>query len=189
MVAVAEPFERRVQLFGHLPPRDPSAPRATALPAFDGVASHFSREVALDGQTLVVWEPESASGLVFDLRPEIPIHVTTFGGPGTRAGSFGQVSAACVDESGNRIHVADPVRRVHASLALLRGGQAPAFDPFMPRLVREASFAPADAMIRASGSSADSASVLHWRELFIAKLSFCCSMRPPVPSTIVRSLR
>jgi DNA-binding beta-propeller fold protein YncE len=150
VVAVAEPFERRVQLFGHLPPRDPSAPRATALPAFEGVASHFSREVAVDGRTLVVWEPESASGLVFDLRPEIPIHVTTFGGPGTRAGSFGQVSAACVDEAGNRIHVADPVRRVHASLALVRAGQAPSFDPFMPRLVREASFAPVDAMIRAA---------------------------------------
>ena len=150
VVAVAEPFERRVQLFGHLPPRDPAAPRATALPAFKGVASHFSREVALDGQTLVVWEPESASGLVFDLRPEIPIHVTTFGGPGTRAGTFGQVSAACVDEAANRVHVADPVRRVHASLALLRSGQAPAFDPFMPRLVREASFAPVDAMIRSA---------------------------------------
>ena len=149
-VAVAEPFERRVQVFGHLPPPDPAVPRATALPAFEGVASHFSREVAVDGRTLVVWEPESASGLVFDLRPEVPIHVTTFGGPGTRAGTFGQVSAACVDEAANRIHVADPVRRVHASFALLRNGQAPAFDPFMPRLVREASFAPVDAMIRAA---------------------------------------
>jgi DNA-binding beta-propeller fold protein YncE len=149
-VAVAEPFERRVQLFGHLPPVDPAAPRATALPAFEGVASHFSREVALDGRTLAVWEPESASGLVFDLRPEVPIHVTTFGGPGTGAGAYGQASALCVDEAGNRIHLADPVRRVHASFALLRNGMAPAFDPFMPRLVREASFAPVDAMIRAA---------------------------------------
>ena len=66
MVVVAEPFERRVQVFGHLPPPDPSVPRMTELPAFDGVASHFSREMAIDGRTMVLWEPESASALVFD---------------------------------------------------------------------------------------------------------------------------
>jgi len=140
MVVVAEPFERRVQVFGHLPPPDPSVPRMTELPAFDGVASHFSREMAIDGRTMVLWEPESASALVFDLRHDPPIHVTTLGGPGTRMGQFGQVSAVCIDEAGNRIHLADNVRRVFSTQALVRNGQAPAFDPFMGRTVREVPF-------------------------------------------------
>ncbi len=140
MVVVAEPFERRVQVFGHLPPPDPTVPRMTELPAFDGVASHFSREMAIDGQTMVLWEPESASALVFDLRHDPPIHVTTLGGPGTRMGQFGQVSAVCIDEAGNRIHLADHVRRVFSTQALVRNGQAPAFDPFMGRTVREVPF-------------------------------------------------
>lgn len=136
-VAVAEPFERRVQLFGGAAPPDPAAPRLTPLPAFDGVASHFSTSLAVDGRTLAVFEPESASALVFDLRAEPPIHVTTIGGPGNAPGRFGQVTALCVDEPRNRIHLVDPVRMVIASYALVRDGTAPHFDPFMPRLVSE----------------------------------------------------
>ncbi len=140
-VAVAEPFERRVQVFG---PNDPSAapaPRVTPLPSMDGVASHFSTELALDGRTLATYEPESASVLVFDLRNEPPIHVTTLGGPGRTMGQFGQVSAIGVDEAANRLWAVDPVRGVIAEFALLRDGRAPRFDPFMPRAVREASLA------------------------------------------------
>lgn len=85
IAVVSEPFERRVQLFTEELPPDPAKPRLTALPANEGLASHFSSEVAIDGQTLVVYEPESASALVFDMRNEPPIHVTTIGGPGMRA--------------------------------------------------------------------------------------------------------
>ena len=70
-VAVAEPFERRVQLFGHQPPPDPSKPVAPPPPPYDGVSSHFSTSLAVDGKTLLVYEPESASALIFDLRNEI----------------------------------------------------------------------------------------------------------------------
>ena len=150
-VAVAEPFERRVQVFG---PNDPSAapaPRMTPLPSMDGVASHFSTELALDGRTLAVYEPESASVLVFDLRNEPPIHVTTLGGPGRTMGQFGQVSAIGVDEAANRLWAVDPVRGVIAEFALLRDGRAPRFDPFMPRAVREVSLA---AIARAAAAAA-----------------------------------
>ena len=146
-VAVAEPFERRVQLFAGNPPPDPEAPRKTALPAFDGVASHFSTEIAVDGQTLAVFEPESASVLVFDLRTDPPIHVTTLGGPGARAGMFGQVSTLCVDEARNRVHSFDPMRRVIVSHALVRDGTAPHYDPFMGRFVREASMEPIERFV------------------------------------------
>ena len=146
-VAVAEPFERRVQLFAGNPPPDPEALRKTALPAFDGVASHFSTEIAVDGQTLAVFEPESASVLVFDLRNEPPIHVTTLGGPGNRGGLLGQVSTLCVDEARNRIHAFDPLRRRIVSFALVRDGTAPHYDPFMGRLVREVPMEPIERFV------------------------------------------
>jgi hypothetical protein len=137
LAVVCEPFERRVQLFAEQPPPDPARPRTTALPPTEGVASHFSSELALDGQTLVVYEPESASALVFDLRTPLPIHVTTLGGPGTRPGSFGQVTTQLVDEAANRLYLVDPVRAVIAVYALRRDGTEPHFDPLMPRLLAE----------------------------------------------------
>jgi len=141
-VVVAEPFERRAQVFTALPPVDPAAPRATPLPANEGVASHFGRELAIDGQTLLVFEPESAAALVFDMRPELPIHVTTIGGPGRVPGKFGQVSTLLVDEKANRLFLADPVRGVIAVYTLRRDGQSPRFDPFMARLVSELALDP-----------------------------------------------
>ena len=142
LVVVAEPFERRAQVFGHTPPPDPKKPRMTPLPGIDGVASHFSTALAVDGRTLLVYEPESASALIFDLRTDPPIHVTTFGGPGTRAGQFGQVTAMCVDDAANRLWLADPLRGVISEWTLLRDGTAPHFDPFMAKLVREVPLAP-----------------------------------------------
>jgi len=138
-VAVAEPFERRVQLFGGASDEGPSQPKVPGLPTVDGVASHFSTAMAVDGRTMLVYEPESASALVFDLRPEVPIHVTTFGGPGLRPGLLGQVTALAVDEAANRLHLVDPLRGRFISFALVRDGTAPHFDPFMARLVREVS--------------------------------------------------
>ena len=147
-VAVAEPFERRVQLFGGAAEEDPSKPKIVALPTIDGVASHFSTELAVDGRTMLVYEPESASALVFDLRSEVPIHVTTFGGPGMRAGLFGQVTALAVDEAANRLHLVDPLRGRVTSFALVRDGTAPHYDPFMARLVREVSLEPIERFVR-----------------------------------------
>lgn len=165
LVAVAEPFERRVQVFGHTPPPDPKKPRLTPLPGIDGVASHFSTSLAVDGKTLLVYEPESASALIFDLRTDPPIHVTTFGGPGTRAGQFGQVTALCVDDAANRLWLADPLRGVISEWTLLRDGTAPHFDPFMARMVREVPLAPMGAAAsakdatRATGAGREPAAV------------------------------
>lgn len=142
LAVVAEPFERRAQVFGHTLPPDPKKPRMTPLPGIDGVASHFSTALAVDGRTLLVYEPESASALIFDLRTDPPIHVTTFGGPGTHAGQFGQVTAMCVDDAANRLWMADPLRGVISEWTLLRDGTAPHFDPFMAKLVREVPLAP-----------------------------------------------
>lgn len=139
---VAEPFERRVQVFSALPPVDPNVPQKTPLPANDGIASHFSREIAIDGQTLVVFEPESAATLVFDMRSEPPMHVTTLGGPGNFPGQFGQVTTQLVDEAANRIYCVDPVRDAILVFALRRAGEAPKFDPFMGRLVAEVPLRP-----------------------------------------------
>lgn len=144
-IVVAEPFERRVQVFGHQPPPDPKAPRMTPLPANDGIASHFSTELSIDGQTLLVYEPESASALIFDMRASPPIHVTTLGGPGRTAGHFGQVSTQLLDEKNNRVYLADPLRGVIIVFALRRDGAAPHFDAFMGRLVAEI---PLDAIAR-----------------------------------------
>lgn len=145
-VVVAEPFERRVQTFTANASADSSAPRTTPLPANQGIASHFSREIALDGRTLLVYEPESASALVFDMRSEPPIHITTLGGPGKSPGLFGQVTTQLVDEKANRLYLVDPERDVIVVYALKRDGTAPHFDPFMGQVVAEVPLAPIAAL-------------------------------------------
>lgn len=136
LVAVAEPFERRVQVFrrsapGELVPLQPP-------PAMrEGVASHFGPGVGLDGRTLAAWEPESAAVIIFDLRQETPGHVTTFGSPGTRPGQIGRIAALAVDALHDQVLLADPGNDRLAEWQLVRDPAAPMrFDPFMARLSR-----------------------------------------------------
>lgn len=135
MVALCEPFERRVQLFRLC---EPSGQTIPPLPVKEGVSSHFGRGLAVGGVLLAAWEPEAEAVVVFDLRGALPVHVTTFGSPGTGLDRFGRIEALAL--RGTDILVADST---NARLALWRleaaGVGEVKFDPFMARLVRTAS--------------------------------------------------
>lgn len=131
-LAIAEPFERRVQRFTRTPP---GAPRPE-LPPREGIQSHFGASLSSDGDLLVLHEPESASVFVFDLRGEIGIHVTTFGSAeGRGPDSFGRISAIDVDADRQEIAIADAGRGRLALMRLDRDRAKPLLmDPFMTRL-------------------------------------------------------
>lgn len=134
---VAEPFERRVQWFG--PDPNPAAAAAAMAPPRDGVMSHFGRGLAIGGDLLAMWEPESASVVLFDWRRPLPIHVTTFGGPTGRGRAapdrFGRIEAVAIDPARQRIMVADAGTQRLAFFDLARDpAEEIRFDPFMGRL-------------------------------------------------------
>ena len=131
-LAIAEPFERRVQRFGRTPK---DAPRPQ-LPPREGIQSHFGPALAAHGDLLVLHEPESAAAFVFDLRGDLGIHVTTFGAPDGRGpDSFGRISAVDVDAERQEIAIADAGRGRLALMRLDRDRAKPLLmDPFMTRL-------------------------------------------------------
>jgi DNA-binding beta-propeller fold protein YncE len=131
-LAIAEPFERRVQRFGRTPPGGPRA----ELPPREGIQSHFGASLASDGDLLVLHEPESAAVFVFDLRGDVGIHVTTFGSADARGpDSFGRITAVDVDADRQEIAIADAGRGRLALMRLDRDRAKPLLmDPFMTRL-------------------------------------------------------
>lgn len=131
-LALAEPFERRVQRFSRTPPDAPKP----QLPPREGIQSHFGASLSADGDLLVLHEPESAAAFVFDLRGDLAIHVTTFGSAeGRGPDSFGRIAAVDVDASRQEIAVADAGRGRLALMRLERDRAQPLLmDPFMTRL-------------------------------------------------------
>lgn len=139
---VAEPFERRVQWFGDLGAAG-SASTTARLPARDDVLSHFGGGVAVAGDLTALWEPESASIVVFDWRSGLPVHVATFGGPGAAPDRFGRISAIAVASDRPRLAVADPASSRISFVDLDRDPNAPLrYDPFMARLAGTVDLAP-----------------------------------------------
>lgn len=130
---VVEPFERRVQWFEADAAAEPTVSQGE-LPSLDGVLSHFGSGLAADGDLAALWEPETASVVVFDWSRELPIHVTTFGGPGTAPDRLGRATAIAVDAAPQRIAIADAANRRLAFVDLDRDRTAELrFDPFMGR--------------------------------------------------------
>lgn len=131
--AVIEPFERRVQWFEGDPSAEPTVAQGE-LPSLDGVLSHFGPGLAADGDLVALWEPETASVVVFDWRGALPIHVTTFGGPGTAPDRFGRITAIAVDAATQRVAIGDAANGRIAFVDLARDREAALrFDPFMGR--------------------------------------------------------
>lgn len=138
---VVEPFERRVQWFESDASAEPTVAQGE-LPSLDGVLSHFGSGLAVDGDLAALWEPETASIVVFDWRDELPIHVTTFGGPGAAPDRVGRAAAIAVDARTQRIAIADAANRRLAFVDLARDRNAALrFDPFMGRTAATLSLA------------------------------------------------
>lgn len=137
-VVVLEPFERRYQRFGRmLAGADPSG----TLPKKLVVESHFGPELGIDGDVLVMHEPESGAAMVFDLRMNIPIHVTTFARAGTGASQLGHVVSIAVDATTQEVWFLDDANQRIAAWRLNRDPTARLRqDPFMASFVRAISF-------------------------------------------------
>jgi hypothetical protein len=133
-VAVAEPFERRVQVFRR--PRPDEAPRPTPpMPSKDGVNSHFGVDCAVGGDIVAAWEPESGCVVLWDTRRDPPAHVSTFGGSGDRPGAFRGPASVLVEPDGRAVWVLDGIGDRIERWVLARDPQDPVqFDPFMARL-------------------------------------------------------
>ena len=133
-VAVLEPFERRYQRF--LPLADGGDPSGS-LPRKLAVESHFGPQLGVDGELLVMHEPESNAAMVFDLRKGMPIHVTTFGRPGSGGSQFGRVASIAVDSDQQEIWFLDAGNRRISAWRLNRDPDGRLRqDPFMARFVR-----------------------------------------------------
>ena len=133
-VAVLEPFERRYQRF--LPLADGGDPSGS-LPRKLAVESHFGPQLGIDGELLVMHEPESNAAMVFDLRKGMPIHVTTFGRPGTGGSQFGRIASIAVDSDEQEVWFLDAGNRRISAWRLNRDPDARLRqDPFMARFVR-----------------------------------------------------
>jgi hypothetical protein len=133
-VAVAEPFERRVQVFRR--PRPDEAPRPMPpMPSKDGVNSHFGPDCSVGGDIVAAWEPESGCVVLWDTRRDPPAHVSTFGGTGDRPGVFRGPSSVLVEPDGRAVWVLDALGDRLERWVLARDPKDPVqFDPFMPRL-------------------------------------------------------
>lgn len=132
---VLESFERRYQVFDEV--AEGEEPTGSSLPRTRGVQSHFGRDVGADGDLLVMWDPESASAVVFDLTFGIPIHVTTFSRGGRGPANFGRIQAVGVDAEKQEIYFLDRGLGRIAKWRLDRDRDAPLkMDPFMGRFVR-----------------------------------------------------
>ncbi len=138
--AVAEPFERRVQIFRRSREGE-RVPIGPPPPAREGVSSHFGEGIAVDGTLLAAWEPEASAVVVFDLRGERPVHVTTFGSAGRRPQEIGRVAGIAADEASERIWILDAGQRRLVEWSLRRDPAGELrFEPFMARVVRSIDF-------------------------------------------------
>lgn len=133
-VAVAEPFERRVQVFRPAQPGE-VVPRIPPLPSKSGVSSHFGPDVSVAEQLVAAWEPESGCVVVWDTRVDPPVHVTTFGGAGDRPSLFRAPSSVLCEPDGSAVWVLDALGDRLERWVLERDPDGTVvFDPFMARL-------------------------------------------------------
>gem|GEM_PF-554640 len=149
LFAIAEPFERRVQIFRRSTEGE-RVPLTPPLPTREGVTSHFGEGVAVDGTLMAVWEPEASAIVVFDLRRERPTHVTTFGTPGRRINEIGRITGIAADEPSERVWLLDRGNDRLVEWTLRRDPlEELNFDPFMGGVTRAIDF---DAIARALSS-------------------------------------
>ena len=133
-IAVAEPFERRVQLFR--PPREGEKPKPVPpMPSKEGVSSHFGPDTSVGGDIVAAWEPESGCVVLWDTRLDPPVHVCTFGGSGDRPSLFRAPASVLVEPDGGAVWVLDGLGDRLERWVLTRDTRDQVqFDPFMARL-------------------------------------------------------
>lgn len=145
-LAVAEPFEDRVQLLRLKADADPVDPSA-----FGGsfISSHFGSEIGCDDDILVLVDREIEAIAVCDARDPVPTHMCVVGGGGALPMRFGEISAIAVVPGGSPLGAGDiwAADRVHGRIDVLRlewdRSKQAVFDQFLPRLARSMDLAKA----------------------------------------------
>ena len=133
-LAVAEPFERRVQIFRLRRADEPVKP-TPPMPSKEGVSSHFGTDCSVGRDVVAAWEPESGCVVIWDTRLDPPVHVSTFGGTGERPGHFLSPAAVQVESDDRAVWVLDALGDRLERWELQRDLKDPVqFDVFMPRL-------------------------------------------------------
>ena len=133
-LAVAEPFERRVQVFRLRGADEPAKP-VPPIPSKEGVSSHFGTDCSVGLDIVASWEPESGCVVLWDTRLDPPVHVSTFGGTGERPGHFLSPAAVQVEPDDRAVWVLDALGDRLERWELLRDPKDPVqYDVFMPRL-------------------------------------------------------
>lgn len=137
-VVVLEPFERRYQRFR---PMAGEADPSGTLPKKLAVESHFGAALGIDEDLLVLHEPESGAAMVFDLRGNIPIHISTFARAGSGSSQLGRIGSIAVDAVAQEVWFLDLTNQRLAAWRLNRDRDARLRqDPFMGSFVRSISF-------------------------------------------------
>ena len=137
-LAVAEPFEDRVQLFTLK--AEPNPPDAVG--GYEFITSHFGTEVACAEDLLVLVDTESQGVALLDARTTPPIHMAIIGGLGAMTLRFTEVSAIAVEPKSSRVWVADRGRgRLEVFDTVWDRTKAPVLDMFIPRLARSVELA------------------------------------------------
>jgi tripartite motif-containing protein 71 len=104
---VCESSEDRLQVFS---PASPETSRDLPLPQTNKTEeTHFGDAIGIDGDLLVLSDPENNYNLVFDISGEVPINIARFGERGDSLGLFMYAGGFAVNVSAKRIVMADPV--------------------------------------------------------------------------------
>ncbi len=135
LAAVAEPIERRVQVFTLVDPDDPAPTSSAFFERAD--APHFGDHIAIAGELMVTTEPDTGQVVVWTLARAAPIPITRIGKRGDGMGQFREPGDVAIDYEKRRVWVADPwSRRVSVFQLDWEPGDAPGYDPFMAKFVK-----------------------------------------------------
>ena len=107
--AVCEPLDGRVQLFLRAPGKEP--PEDPLRVGIGQASAHYGRVADVDGQFMVIAEPESRRVKLYDLRLEEPAEIGITGGHGERLGMLMRPSGLALDSAARELLICDAALR------------------------------------------------------------------------------
>jgi len=138
LIAVCEPLEDRVQVFGRLGAGEKPPERLTQGPA---PGAHFGERLDVSGDYLAVVEPEGQSVQLYDTSRATPLNISTIGTYGSKPGQFREPQDVALDAARGVLTVLDSGNRRVQRFRVAFDPQADiAFSLRMHRLVQCVSF-------------------------------------------------
>ena len=107
--AVLEPLDGRVQVFARAPGAEP--PEDPTRVGIGPSGGHFGRIASIDGQFMVLAEPETRRVLLYDLRIDDPVRIGSLCGKGERLGMALRTTGLHLDSERRSVLVADGALR------------------------------------------------------------------------------